>query len=63
MLTQVVSESGAVDHLDEETVSKAFEMSNTMALLAGLRWLNPENTLAEMASRAEAVECLSLKPC
>ena len=48
-----------------ETVSNAFEISTTMAmvLLGGLRWLKPETTLAEMGSRAEAVECLFLKPC
>ena len=43
----------------------AFKMSTAMAmvLLGGLRWLKPETTLSEMGSRAEAVECLSLKPC
>ena len=65
---QVVSESGAVGHLDEEAVGSSvecLEMSNVMAmvLLGGLCWLKPETTLAEMGSRAEAVECLGLKPC
>ena len=32
-----------------------------MVLLGGLRWLKPETTLAEIGSRAKAVECLSLK--
>ena len=35
---KIVAESGAVDHLNEETVSNAFEMSTAMAmvLLGGL---------------------------
>ena len=47
-----------------ETVSNAFEMSTamTMVLLGGLRWLRPETTLEKIGSRAEAVECLSLRP-
>ena len=65
---QVVSESAAVGHLDEEAVGSSvecLEMSTVMAmvLLGGLCWLKPETTLAEMGSRAEAVECLGLKPC
>ena len=61
---QIVMESGAVDNFDKEAVSNAFEISTAMAivLLGGLRWLKPETTLAEMGSRAEAVECLGLKP-
>ena len=45
-----------------ETVSNSFEMSTAMAivLLRFLCWLKPETTLAEMGSRAEAVECLAL---
>ena len=48
-----------------ETVSNDFEMSTAMAmvLIGGLRWLKPDTTLAEMGSRAEAVEGLDLKPC
>ena len=38
-----------------ETVLNAFEMPTAMVL--------PETTLAEMGGRAEAVECLGLKPC
>ena len=35
----------------------------SIVLLGGIRWLKPDTTLAEMGSRAEAVECLGLKPC
>ena len=34
-----------------------------IVLLGGLRWLKQETSLAEMGSRAEAVEFLGLKPC
>ena len=46
-------------------MSNAFQMSTAMAivLLGGLLWLIPDTTLAEMRSRAEAVEYLGLKPC
>ena len=42
----------------------ALELSTALAivLLGGLRWLKPESTISEMGSKAEAVECLVLKP-
>ena len=60
---QDVSESRAVDHLNEEavrTVSNAFGRSTAMeiVLVGGFHWLKPETTVAEIESRAEEVECL-----
>ena len=63
---QVVSESGAVDPLDEEAMRISDEHLQDVHRYGSARGfvlVEARDTLAEIESRVETVECLSLKPC
>ena len=60
---QIVSMSGAVDHLNKEAMTDCVECHRDVYRYSYCSARGPETTLAELGSWAESVECLGLKPC